>query len=248
VLASEIKLRAGPGASYVIVASAKQGETFELIGKDAEPPAWWQMRRPANGTAWISESPDLVKTTGPVDSLPVVPACAIPVPCPGCVTCHLVRQGRCSVVPVGPQDKECIDTFVPSDFGLQQAIPVSGIRIDMVNRAEPNYTWGYSIWEIEAYGRDAPDENLLLNGGATANALTSLGTSSPALAIDGEMPYLPRDQGGGASRWESVHQQDPQWFEVTLSGTARTTPIERLVLRWQEAYASDYCVTLMPTP
>jgi hypothetical protein len=176
----------------------------------------------------------------------VVATCAIPTPCEGCVTLHYTRQGDCQLASAGVRGWTCIDEFGLTDFGLQQAMSVSKIRIDMLKRADSRY--GYSIWEIEAYGHDAPDANMLPNGGSKAEASTSLGHNVPARAIDGLMPDVPAEQGGGDSRWESIHQEDPQWFVVTLSDAVRARPIDRITLKWEEGSASDYCVTLIPAP
>ncbi|ROS31309.1 discoidin domain-containing protein [Cellulomonas sp. PhB150] len=73
----------------------------------------------------------------------------------------------------------------------------------------------------------AADAPVLLSQGKTATA--SSNSAGAAAAVDGSLQ----------SRWESVHDVDPQWLQVDL-GKAST--IERVKLDWERARASAYTV------
>jgi hypothetical protein len=171
---------------------------------------------------------------GSAESVPVVPRCAIPVPCEGCKTFAYTRSDACPLVDLQPSGAACIDEFL-----VQPSMPASSIRLDMLQRAESNY--GYSLYEVEAYADGAAD-NFLPNSGSTAEASSAITPASRA--IDGIMPDLP--DGGGSSRWESEWQKDPQWLAIALSDAIKARPINRIVLKWERAYARGYCVTLRP--
>lgn len=164
----------------------------------------------------------------------VVPRCAISVPCEGCKTFAYARSDACPLVDLQGGAAACTDEFL-----VQQSMTASSIRIDMLQRSEGNY--GYSLYEVEAYA-DGAAANILPNSGSTAEASSAITPASRA--IDGMMPDLP--DGGGSSRWESEWQKDPQWFVIALSDAIKTRPINRIVLKWERAYARDYCVTLIP--
>ena len=171
---------------------------------------------------------------GAAESVPVVPRCAIPVPCEGCKTFAYTRSDACPLVDLQGGAAGCTDEFL-----VQPSMTASSIRIDMLQRAESNY--GYSLYEVEVYAAGAA-ANILPNTGSTAEASSAITPASRA--IDGIMPDLPN--GGGSSRWESEWQKDPQWFVIALSDAIKTRPINRIVLKWERAYARDYCVTLIP--
>lgn len=160
--------------------------------------------------------------------------CAIPDPCEGCKTFAYARSDACPLVNLQGGAASCTDEFL-----LPPSMTASSIRIDMLQRAESNY--GYSLYEVEAYADDISG-NILPNSGSIAEASSAI--TAVARAIDGLMPDLP--DGGGSSRWESEWQKDPQWFVIALSDAIKTRPINRIVLKWERAYARDYCVTLIP--
>jgi hypothetical protein len=120
--------------------------------------------------------------------------------------------------------------------GGTETIPVgpqhiTRIRIDFERRALTENA-GFSLWEVEIYGPDTG--NLALDA-------TPLASSSqdgygcdkcfPKLAIDGKMD----------TRWSSDFYE-PQWLEITFP-TSQT--VNRIVLKWENAYAKEYCVTLI---
>ena len=49
--------------------------------------------------------------------------------------------------------------------------------------------------------------------------------------------------GDKTSRWASEKGRDPQWLEITLPQPAR---VDRIELRWEQAYATEYCVIVKP--
>jgi hypothetical protein len=107
---------------------------------------------------------------------------------------------------------------------------IGGIHIDLIERALKQY--GFSLWEVEIYGPDT--SNLAI--GATATASSSQDSYGcyecfPEKAIDGRMD----------TRWGSDFYE-PQWLEITLP-----TPhvVNRIVLKWEAAYAKEYCVTVI---
>jgi hypothetical protein len=115
------------------------------------------------------------------------------------------------------------------------------IRVDIEERATD---YGCSLWEVEAYGPDTGNTNLATGGEAKASSEQD----SPGcigcfadLAIDGNM----------TTRWSS-DWYDPQWLEITLPDPQI---VNRIVLKWEIAYAREYCVTVIgpvtpstPTP
>ena len=99
----------------------------------------------------------------------------------------------------------------------------------MMKRPFNTQNYGYSLWEVEAYGPDVPGKNLLEGGIAVAKS------------VDGRYAYLAID-GNDKTRWDSPHQEDPQQFDITLVKPAR---VDRIILRWEEAYAEEYCVFII---
>ena len=113
---------------------------------------------------------------------------------------------------------------------IEQPLTVARIRIDMTQRATD---YGYSLWEVEAYGPPSGDINLIAGGRCDASsAQNSFGCVEcfADRAIDGDMQ----------TRWSS-DWSDPQWLEITLPGLQ---VINRIVLKWENAYAEEYCVTV----
>jgi hypothetical protein len=107
---------------------------------------------------------------------------------------------------------------------------IRGIRIDLKKRALQQY--GFSLWEVEIYGPGTG--NLAIGAIATASSWQdSPGCygCSPDKAIDGNMN----------TRWGSEFYE-PQWFEITLPDFQ---VVNRIVLRWENAYAAEYCITVI---
>lgn len=107
---------------------------------------------------------------------------------------------------------------------------VSRIYISMTERTLPDY--GFSLWEVEAYG---PNTGNLMCGGAAC-----------ASSVEADRPeyYGPlfATDCNPNTRWSSKFYQ-PQWFEAVLP---KPEVLNRIVLRWERAYAKTYCVILKP--
>ena len=106
------------------------------------------------------------------------------------------------------------------------------IRIDMMKRATD---FGYSLLEVEAYGPDTGNINLVAGGTATATTAQDDENCRECFAdkvIDGDM----------TTRWAS-DWVDPQWLEIILP---ESQVVNRIVLKWETAYAKEYCVTTLP--
>ncbi|WP_156885787.1 discoidin domain-containing protein [Massilia niastensis] len=67
----------------------------------------------------------------------------------------------------------------------------------------------------------------LLSQGKPAFASSVQGGATPNLAVDGQLQ----------SRWESVHQKDPQWLYVDLGARASIT---KVVVQWENASARTF--------
>lgn len=63
--------------------------------------------------------------------------------------------------------------------------------------------------------------------GKTATALSSLGGNTASKAVD----------GAAGTRWESVHNVDPQWIQIDLGAPQRICGVK---LNWEGAYGKDY--------
>lgn len=112
---------------------------------------------------------------------------------------------------------------------LQQRL-IRGIRIDLQKRALQQY--GFSLWEVEIYGPGT--DNLAI--GATATASSSQDGPGcyacfPYKAVDGNMD----------TRWSS-DWSEPQWLTITIPAPQ---VVDRVVLKWEDAYAKEYCVNVM---
>jgi len=107
---------------------------------------------------------------------------------------------------------------------------VARIRIDMVERATEH---GNSLWEVEAYGPETGDTNLVIGGTADASTVQS------GVGCEECFAYKAVD-GDTTTRWSS-DWEDPQWLEIALP-----TPqvVNRIVLKWEQAFAEEYCVTV----
>ena len=117
-------------------------------------------------------------------------------------------------------------------FAVEPARTVAWIHIDMQERATD---YGYSLREIEAYGPDTGSTNLVARATATASSEQDGPGGEECFAykaIDGDM----------GTRWSS-DWYDPQWLTIALP---RAQVINHIELKWEAAYARDYCVTVMP--
>lgn len=109
---------------------------------------------------------------------------------------------------------------------------VAQIRIDMQKRATG---YGDSLWEVEAYGPDTGNTNLVTSGTADASSAQDDENCQGCFAdkaIDGNTN----------TRWSSAWS-DPQWLEITLP---EPQVVNGIVLKWETAHAREYCVTTLP--
>lgn len=90
--------------------------------------------------------------------------------------------------------------------------------------------FGYSLWEIEAYGGQVLS-NKALNRPVTVSSTETANFPGPS-AVDGNV----------ATRWSSLYV-DPSWIYVDLGAP---TTFGRVVLRWETAYARAYQIQTSP--
>ena len=66
-----LNVRSGPGTSHAIVGSIAGGSTtrYDILGKDAATPVWWQIQFSATVTGWVHG--DYVQTHGDLGSVPI---------------------------------------------------------------------------------------------------------------------------------------------------------------------------------
>jgi len=174
-----------------------------------------------------------------------------PTPCAGCSVCPTQRdypclQGMMTPVATGASDMYCAETVT-----LPQSTLAYTIYISMTKRALENF--GYSLYEVEAY-RPGDSQTNLLKGGTVAASSTEDGRYIAPYAIDGDLltrwasakccngGTCPRDDKGNL-KCDNPDGKDPQWLEITLLQPAL---IQRIVLKWEKAYAIEYCVIIIP--
>jgi hypothetical protein len=98
------------------------------------------------------------------------------------------------------------------------------VGVNSLRRGTPD---GYSLSELEVYG--TPATNHALNKLAVASSSFDA-NFTPNLAVDGDP----------STRWSSVFDS-PEWIAVDLG---RFLQINRIVLNWEDAFASQYMVML----
>jgi beta-mannanase len=111
---------------------------------------------------------------------------------------------------------------------------VGEISIDLIKRRvfPDGNRYGFSLWEVEIYGPGTG--NLAIGAAATASSSQdSPGCYAcfPDKAIDGNMN----------TRWGS-NWSEPQWLTITLPVPQ---VVDRVVLKWEDAYAKEYCVNVI---
>ena len=52
-----LNVRSGPGVNYPVKTQLKAGETFQITGKDHNPPSWWEIRTSDGAYGWVSAAP-----------------------------------------------------------------------------------------------------------------------------------------------------------------------------------------------
>jgi hypothetical protein len=90
--------------------------------------------------------------------------------------------------------------------------------------------WGYSIWDLNAYGTPAGPANLCRACPVTVSSVEPNSPHAAANAVD----------GNASTRWGSAYA-DPQWIRLDL-GAVRS--VGRVRLSWEAAYAKGYRIQL----
>lgn len=132
----------------------------------------------------------------------------------------------------------------------------SGRYVRMYGTARHNQ-YGFSLYEFQVYGTFADDNTTTASptpviGDATSTAaapatgdatLISQGRPTVASSVEsGATPPLAATDGDDTTRWSSQFK-DPQWLQVDLGGTAS---ISKVVLQWQDSYATAYQIQTSP--
>lgn len=163
-------------------------------------------------------TPEPTDTSVPPPPTPTVTPTNTPMP-----TLCVIGESRICCTDNGGGETEIISVEPPRT--------VDQIRIDLEERATG---YGFSLWEVRAYGPDTGNTNLVIGGDANA----STEQDSPGCigcfaynAIDGDMN----------TRWSS-DWKDEQSLEIDLPDPQ---VVNRIVLRWEQAYARKYCVTVI---
>ena len=145
-------------------------------------------------------------------------------------------------------DEYCAETVT-----LPQPALAYTVYISMTKRKMEDL--GYSLYEVEAYGPTNNQNLLNVVGGAQAAATSKEDDRHIApYAIDGNLLTrwasakccigggCPKDDKGNL-KCDNPDGQDPQWLKITLPTSAT---IDRIVLKWERAYAVEYCVIINP--
>ncbi|WP_116126361.1 discoidin domain-containing protein [Lewinella sp. IMCC34183] len=107
-----------------------------------------------------------------------------------------------------------------------------------------SYTWPDAPAGTHTLTARATDSDGLLTVSTpvriSVNAV-NVALNAPATASSSEKPAAFAFDGNPATRWESVHDVDPQWIYVDL-GEEYT--IDRVKLTWERAYAGNYRIDL----
>jgi hypothetical protein len=165
-----------------------------------------------------SLSPAHTPTPSPTETLtPTIPPCGgcVPTPTPECFYRTTEGHGGQVSIPVSP------------------TLRVREIIISMTRKNSTDPAWGYSLFEVEAYGPDIG--NYLVKAGTTARASTTQQKFVAENAIDGK----PKDP----SRWSSDPAAlGPQWLMIDLPDAQL---VNRIDLYWERAYAVAYDVCVI---
>ncbi|WP_436761080.1 discoidin domain-containing protein [Streptosporangium sp. V21-05] len=114
--------------------------------------------------------------------------------------------------------------------GGTERIPVSALgRYVRMQGVEKSGQWGYSLHEMEVYGREAP--NIALGKTATASSASNA-QQTAAAAFDGD----------GTTRWGASESAD-NWLQVDLGDTYT---VHQVAIDWEDSYAKGYKVQTSP--
>lgn len=130
------------------------------------------------------------------------------------------------------EDRYCIDTIE-----FEEPITISNIKIQMNIGMHEDEGWGYSLWEVRAYGNISGNVNLLK--GATTDVSSELDDYefSKDNLVDDNM----------CTRWASNPRlEGTQWITISLDEPLKD--VVKIEMEWQEAVAKEYCVYINPLP
>jgi hypothetical protein len=90
--------------------------------------------------------------------------------------------------------------------------------------------YGFSLWEVEICGPDIciPSDEMIATASSWENS-EHCRDCVPAKAVDGNQ----------ATRWAS-EWSEPQYLTITFD---RPYVVDHIILHWEQAYATEYCVT-----
>lgn len=189
----------------------------------------------ATSTLRPTKTPTAIPTSTPTPTsspTPTLTPTSTPSPTP--TPCRVEFQ--CELLPTGTGNND--DQFCDDVFEIQPQ-PVSSISITMTKRVLSGN--GYSIWEVEAYESITSTTNLIsttvgVRPIATATSIQEDYPSQPGNAVDRNM----------ITRWASAwstkpNGKDPQVLTITFP---ISVTVGRIVIKWEKAYALDYCVAV----
>jgi hypothetical protein len=162
-------VRSGPGRCHSIVASASQGQIFDIVGKNADD-GWWQICCPNRMSGWIYAS--LVEVSGPTADVPTVtaPPCPSPPP-PTPISYYHKYRMNCSPVPHQGKRSLCCETASQADpdghGGTVGIYLVSGDPIDLSSATT------MSVWVYDTQGNNTLELRLIDRNGCASNTVWS---------------------------------------------------------------------------
>jgi len=198
-------------------------------------------------TATPTSTPTPTATSTPSPTSTPTPSstpCCTPINTPTLSTPILTPTHTKSPIPITPPPSrtptptpECIYHTSEGKGGtvsitLSPPLRVREIIISMTQKSSSDPTYGYSLYEVEAYGADTATN--LVTGG-TAHASTTQQTFTATNAIDGNRE--------DPSRWSSdPRATGPQHITITLPSAQF---VNRIVLYWELAYSVEYDVCVI---
>jgi hypothetical protein len=184
-------------------------------------------------------SPPPTPTQTPVLSTPTrtpIPPTDTPTPTPPNTPTNTPISEPTSTNTPAPTPFYCTKSGSGGTETIEIELPrtISEIHIDLEERATG---YGFSLYEVRVYGPDTGDRNLAI--GATAEA-SSVQDDFSCIQEECKFTAHKAIDGDMNTRWSSDFL-DEQWFKITLS---MPQVVSRIELRWEAAYARQYCVTL----
>ena len=151
---SAVNLRAGPGVNFAILGVLAQGESLEIVGRNADA-SWWQVATD-NGLQWISAGVTTATTAG--DAIPIVP-----VPTAAPTVAPPSQPAPQPPIPVVPSANMALDYGIQVDpdgdpgFNIShiQTLGFRWIKVQMpwkeVQPSPEDFQWGHWDRLINAY-------------------------------------------------------------------------------------------------